>query len=199
MHVNVQHRFNAELGVAAPYFRLKRSYRDVSGKVHSLIVLNVGFEPEMNYKMMRRIADVLSERFAHPNQNYLFESPLETLSPFEQQKAHEYWQRMIDLGTIDRFNSKEEASKKEAERYIDLDTVKHTDVRNLGAEWLCKQTIDRLEIERFLRKEGWSDLQIQSVLSELIVRTVYSSSENMTYKIMQENSAACELYSRDPN
>ncbi|MDH8702747.1 hypothetical protein M2138_002118 [Dysgonomonadaceae bacterium PH5-43] len=40
MHVNVQLHFNPSIGEEAPYYRLKESYRDVCGNVHSLIVLN---------------------------------------------------------------------------------------------------------------------------------------------------------------
>ena len=38
MHVNVQLRNNPQTGDRAPYYRLKESYRDVRGNVHSLIV-----------------------------------------------------------------------------------------------------------------------------------------------------------------
>ena len=44
MHVNVQLGNNPPTGDSAPYYRLKESYRDVRGNVHSLIVLNIGFE-----------------------------------------------------------------------------------------------------------------------------------------------------------
>lgn len=50
MHVNVQIRHNAQTGEKAPYYRLKESYRDVRGHVHSLIVLNIGFEPSLTVK-----------------------------------------------------------------------------------------------------------------------------------------------------
>lgn len=85
------------------------------------------------------------------------------------------------------------------DRYIDLDTAEHTDAREVGAEWLCKQTIDRLGLEDFLRSEGWSETLIRTALSSLIVRTVYSPSELATWRIMRENSAACELYSGNPD
>ncbi|MBW4749638.1 hypothetical protein [Prevotella melaninogenica] len=45
MHANVQTRFNPATGDMAPYYRIKESYRDVQGHVHSLILLNIGFEP----------------------------------------------------------------------------------------------------------------------------------------------------------
>ena len=56
MHANVQWRHNPATGEEAPYYRLKESYRDVCGTVHSLVVLNIGFEP------------ALTSRFAHRHQ-----------------------------------------------------------------------------------------------------------------------------------
>ena len=68
----------------------------------------------------------------------------------------------------------------------------------MGGEWLCKQTLDRLGLEEFLRGKGWSETQIHTALSSLIVRTVYSPSELASLRIMRDNSAACELYSGTP-
>ena len=102
---------------------------------------------------------------------------------------------MIDEGHIDRFNRKESKAREEARRYVDLNTVEHTDARNVGAEWLCKQTIDRLDIEGFLRGKGWKEESIHAALAHLIVRTVYAPSEWAAHRIMSDNSAACELYS----
>ena len=61
--MNVQLRNNPQTGDRAPYYRLKKSYRDVRGNVHSLIVLNMGFEPNLSPASMRRIAVALTERF----------------------------------------------------------------------------------------------------------------------------------------
>ena len=63
MHVNVQLRNNPQTGDRALYYRLRESYRDVRGNVHSLIVLNIGFEPNLSPASMRRIAVALTERF----------------------------------------------------------------------------------------------------------------------------------------
>ena len=77
--------------------------------------------------------------------------------------------------------------------------MEHTDAREVGAEWLCKQAIDQLEIDKFLKQQGWSKMQIDTALSHLIVRTVYAPSEWATHRIMRDNSAACELYSGTPD
>lgn len=198
MHANVQLRFNPALGEDAPYYRLKESYRDVRGNVHSLIVLNIGFEPSLKPVQVRRIAHALTERFANRNTPSLFKENLGGLTEQEHGFAETYWNRMLSEGQIDRFNEKEGIAKKEAGKYIDLDTVRHTDAREVDAEWLCKQTIDRLGIEDFLRREGWPESDIRCALSQLIVRTVYSPSELATHRIMKDNSAACELYSGVP-
>ena len=105
---------------------------------------------------------------------------------------------MIADGQIDRFDNKEEQARQEAGKYIDLDTVRHTDAREVGAEWLCKQAIDQLGLEEFLRGRKWTKLQTDTALSHLIVRTVYAPSELATLRIMADNSAACELYSGLP-
>jgi len=36
MHANIQTRFTPATGDMAPYYRIKESYRDVQGHVHSL-------------------------------------------------------------------------------------------------------------------------------------------------------------------
>ena len=71
--------------------------------------------------------------------------------------------------------------------------MEHTDAREVGAEWICLQAIRELEIDRFLEKEGWSEIQINTALAQLITRTVYSPSELKSLDIMRENSAVCEL------
>ena len=195
MHVNIQHRFNKEIDSKAMYYRLKESYRDVRGNVHSLIVLNIGFEPSLQPNDIRRIAQALSRRMKTRENNTLFGDWSEGLSELERAKACEYWQRMIDEQTLDRFDKREQQAKDEAERYIDLDTVEHTEAREVGAEWLCKQTIDKLALGQFLASEGWSEKEINTALAALIVRTVYSQSEAASYRILRDNSAACELCS----
>lgn len=79
MHVNVQIRHNAQTGDKAPYYRLKESHRDEHGHVHSLIVLNIGFEPSLTVKNVQRIAVALTERFKK-NDGNLFTKNYENLT-----------------------------------------------------------------------------------------------------------------------
>lgn len=178
MHVNVQIRHNAQTDEKAPYYRLKESYRDVHGHVHSLIVLNIGFKPNLTVKNVQRIALALTERFKKRNDENLFTENYGNLNELELAKADEYWKRMRDEGGIDRFDNKEAKARSEASHYVDIDSVEHTDARNVGAEWLCKQAMDELSLEDFLRTEGWTENSINTALSHLIVRTVYTPLES---------------------
>ena len=178
MHVNIQIRHNAQTGEKAPYYRLKEFYRDVHGHVHSLIVFNIGFEPNLTVKNVQRIALALTERFFTRNDENLFTENYGNLNELELAKADEYWKRMRDEGGIDRFDNKEAKARSEASHYIDIDSVEHTDARNVGAEWLCKQVMDELSLEDFLRTEGWTENSINTALSHLNVRTVYTPLES---------------------
>ena len=99
MHVNVQLRNNPQTGDRASYYRLKESYRDVRGNVHSLIVLNMGFEPNLSPASMRRIAVALTERFKNRSEQQLFPlKEMENLNDTERVKTEEYWARMQEEG-----------------------------------------------------------------------------------------------------
>ena len=91
MHANVQTRFNPATGNKAPYYRLKESYRDVAGHVHSLILLNIRFEPSLTAVQVRKIALALTERFKNRGVKTLLNKPLDGLSELEQAKADEWW------------------------------------------------------------------------------------------------------------
>ena len=139
MHANVQTSCNPAIGEKAPYYRLKESYRDVRGNVHSLILLNVGFDPSIDALQAKKIARALTNRFENRHAKTLFSERLNGLTEHEQAKADEWWNRMIQEGGIDRFNKREQAARKEAEHYIDLNTAKHTDAHlffGLLAYWV---------------------------------------------------------------
>lgn len=102
---------------------------------------------------------------------------------------------MVNNGSIDAVKTTMEESRKKAERLVDVNTIQHTDAREIGAEWVCLLAIRELEIDKFLSREGWSEMQINTTLAHLITRTIYSPSELKSMRIMDENSAVCELLS----
>lgn len=89
IHANVQTRFNPATGDMAPYYRIKEAFRDVQGHIHSLILLNIGFEPLPTAVQVRKIACALTERFKNRNTPSFFKEHLNGLTPIEQAKANE--------------------------------------------------------------------------------------------------------------
>ncbi len=159
-------------------------------------MLNVGFINEDHRpEDIRDIGKCLTYLHEHQRESNLFGSPLSRYNEFVQRKANEFWAEMVNNGSVDAVKAVMEESLQQAERLVDVNTIKHTDAREAGAEWICLQAIRELEIDKFLKNEGWSEIQINTTLAHLITRTIYSPSELKSMRIMEENSAVCKLVS----
>ena len=190
MHFMSALRYNPKTQRDDWYYRIKESFRDLTGRVRSRIMLNVGFIEEAHSpEDIRDIGKCLNYLHEHQGERDLFGCPFADYNEFVRSKAEEFWTAMVKNGTA------KEESRKKAERLVDVNTVKHTDARDVGAEWICLQTIRELEIDRFLERQGWNEIQINTTLAHLITRTVYTPSELKSIRIMNENSAVCELVS----
>ena len=76
---------------------------------------------------------------------------------------------------------------------VDMGSMKNSDARDVGTEWLCKQAFDQLGINDFLMQCGWSGSQASLAATHIISRAVYPASELKTARYIKENSAVCEL------
>ena len=194
MHFISELRYNPKTQCDEFYYRIKESFRDLTGRCRSRIMLNIGFIEEPHRpEDIRDIGKCLD--YIHKNglKKDLFGNILSDYNDFVRTNTLKFWERMVNEGSIDTVKQIIEESKQKAERLVDVDTVKHTDAREVGAEWVCLQAIRELEIDNFLKQEGWSEVQINTALAHLITRTIYSPSELKSLDIMAENSAVCEL------
>lgn len=159
-------------------------------------MLNVGFmTPRLRPEEVRDIAVCLTYMSEHQGEQDIFGGVLAKYNETVKSKAKEYWNRMIELGKIDSIKKCIEDSRNKAERLVDVNTIKHTDARDVGAEWICLQAIRELEIDKFLAQKGWTEHKIDTTLAHLITRTIYTPSELKSIRIMADNSAVCELVS----
>ncbi len=198
MHFMSQLRYNPKTRKDEFYYRIKESFRDLTGRVRSHVMLNVGFiEEEHRAEDIRDIGKCLTWLSSHKGNitTDLFGNPLGEYNEFVQRKTLEFWEQMLANGSIDAVKETIEQSREKAGRLVDVNTVKHTDAREVGAEWICLQALRELKIDRFLQREGWSEVRINTALAHLITRTVYTPSELKSMRIMNENSAVCELVS----
>jgi hypothetical protein len=78
-------------------------------------------------------------------------------------------------------------------RIVNIDTINHRDVREIGAEFICHNTWDKLQLTQLLLSKGWTEDQVQLAATQVISRAVYPASELQTARWIKENSAVCEL------
>ena len=159
MNFMSQLRYNPKTQKDEWYYRIKESYRDQIGRPRNRIMLNVGFIEEPHRpEDIRDIGKCLTYKHSHQNQKDLFNGPFARYNEFVQRKTEEFWMEMVNNGSIDAVKEDIRQSGEKAKRLVDVDTVKHTDAREIGAEWICLQAIRELEIDKFLEKQGWSEV-----------------------------------------
>ena len=145
-------------------------------------LLNVGFMPEVSVEQLNAIRAQLNNLYNM--QSTLFEES----DPLVKQYVESFWQRLIAEKKIDI---------DKAQRQVAIDTIQHSNVREIGAEWICYNTWNKLQITDFLQSQGWTETQIQLAATQIISRAVYPASELKTSSWIKENSAICEVTGYD--
>ena len=197
MNFHVLFRVNPATGNDERYFRLKESFRDAAGMVRNRTILTVGFDMnDIAMEDVRLVGEGLTRlQKCHGNRATLFGDLTESYPRHVRVYIEKYWNQILSRGSLDTLENAKAESNSKAERLVDVNTIKHTDARDIGAEWVCLQAIRELEIDKFLKGEGWTEIQINTAIAHLITRTIYAPSELKSMDIMDENSAVCELVS----
>jgi len=76
---------------------------------------------------------------------------------------------------------------------IDIKGLEVSDVKTFGAEHLCKQVLDKLDLKTFFKSCGMTQGQVRKALISIGARAIFSASEHKTAQLLQTNSelAAC--------
>lgn len=164
------------------YWRLVESYRNEFGRVCHRTLYTVGFITFDSDKLAT-IQRILNNRLERKTPIFE-ETDQEALSI-----ADKYWHEMISKKKIDASDHAFEQSK----RLVDINTIKHKDAREVGAEWMSYQALEQLQLKEKLTALGWDEEDVQLALTQIISRAVYPFSENRTTKWIKENSAICEV------
>ncbi|MFV0346105.1 MAG: IS1634 family transposase [Bacteroidales bacterium] len=165
------------------YFRVVESYRDVVGDVKQRSLLTIGFSEELTLDNIDFVSESLNALVK--GEVLLHEQEL------HHRLASVYYNLLIQNNKIDRTGKK--SDKERDIQSIDINSIKHKDIRELGTEWIVQQAIRELKIREFLESRNWSPEKISLAETHLIARTVYPCSEYKAVKYIQENSSACEL------
>ena len=144
------------------------SYRNTEGRVCHRTLLHVGFLPDVNTEQLNKVQSYLND--IYQKDQTLFEET----DGVVKQLVETLWQRMVSEQRID-VNRAEKAA-----RMIDADSLRHSNVRETGAEWMTHNTWNQLQLTEFLQSQGWSQEDIQLAATQVISRAVFPASELKT-------------------
>ena len=169
-------------------FMLAQSLR-LEGKVKQRNILYLGSNPLLNDKQNRAIVLSILKAKIFKNQTLFpqtdtFSKELEDLSfLFFKKYCLKYGQADIENAA-----SIPPAPKRAEFHNIDIKQLEVQDVKSFGAEHLCKQVLDKLNLKKCLASLGFKDTQIQKSLISIAARAIFSSSEFKTSQILKMNS-----------
>lgn len=164
-------------------YRLCESYRKDGCVRHRTII---GFGkldelPEEGHK--KQLASRVEEMLKHgPNR-----LDLEDVDSKVEELARHFYTEIVKKRRYDAKHGKAEWET------VDMGSMKNSDAREVGAEWLCRQAFGQLGINDFLLQCGWSGPEASLAATHIISRAVYPASELKTARYIKENSAICEL------
>ena len=168
-------------------YRLCESYR-IDGKTRHYTIIGFGKLEELpSVEQKKQLASRVEEMLKHgPNKLALggFDKKVEALALYFYN----------EVKTKRRYDVNQGEAEWET---VDISSLKNSDAREIGAEWLCKQAFDQLGISQFLYQQGWPKDQVSLATAHIISRVVYPASELKTVSYIKENSAVCELTTFD--
>lgn len=136
---------------------------------------------------LNKIQKQLTERYE--NKQVLFDQ--EQDDPLVNKYVKELWQRIVATKKVDI------ASVEKLSRMVNMDTLQHSNAREIGAENIVYQTWERLQLTSVLLSNGFTQEQAMLAATQVISRAVYPASELKTTRWIKENSAVCELTGYD--
>jgi transposase len=77
---------------------------------------------------------------------------------------------------------------------IDIDEMQVTDTKEFGAENLCKQVLDKLQLKEIFHSLGLTKSQSTKALISIAARAIYAQTEYKTSQILEMNSELTQCY-----
>lgn len=182
MYFKFSGRTNPKTKSYDSYYRLVESYRNADGRVCHRTILNIGFiEDKLSVEQLNTIARTLTDIYERK------ESLFTQKDPIINKWVSKLWSQIVagqklDLTLYDKDS-----------RMIAADTIKHSNVREIGSEWMCYNIWQQLGIDSVLESEGFSEIEKQLAQTQIISRAVYPASELASSRWIKENSAITEL------
>lgn len=170
-------------------YQLCESFR-LDGRIRHRVIIGLGKLGDLPDEGQKKLLGKrIEERLTGQGNSLSLHKPDEAV----ERLAHYYFSEIKKKGRYDFGKGNTDWQT------VDLSTLKNKDGREIGAEWLCKQAFDQLDIATFLQNKDWAQDHISLATTHIISRAVYPASELKAVSFIKENSAICEItgYNKD--
>ena len=174
------------------YYRLCEGYR-IGEKVRHRTIVSIGRLEGIESKQDKKLlADLIEQKVKGQSELFAVDS-----NPEIDKQAFMLAKRIIDEQLLDIKPVERSKPERKAEpdyKNVDLNSLEHEQVREVGGEWLCKQTLEQLQLGDFLENTlGFTPNDRRMAEMHIISRAVYPASEHRTAQWIRENSAVSGL------
>lgn len=180
---------------------LCESYRDVSGKACKRTVLNIGelegFSEAQIHELWKMLTEMIKTgQTVFGNSKETTELALRLYNKYrDKEKPAKTASEELAMAAEEQ---KEEDLRNQCWMNVDINSLRITKPRQIGAEHVCAHTAALLGIKDFLAAKGWSREERNIATLQIIARAIYPYSEHKTVFCLRENSALCEMFGIDP-
>lgn len=189
--------------IMIPYmsYYLCESYRDVSGKACKRTVLNIGelegFSEAQIHELWKMLTEMIKTgQTVFGNSKETTELALRLYNKYrDKEKPAKTASEELAMAAEEQ---KEEDLRNQCWMNVDINSLRITKPRQIGAEHVCAHTAALLGIKDFLAAKGWSREERNIATLQIIARAIYPYSEHKTVFCLRENSALCEMFGIDP-
>jgi len=172
-------------------YRLCESYR-INNKTRHRVIINVGRLDDLKDFELKTLADRI-EKILSGQLNIFGDHAIHI-----EKYAQEIVKKIIETKALDIIGQHEINTVTEKEYVeVDINSVENHDPKEIGAEWIVKQTMDKLGIEQSLISLGYDKRARDIAQLNWISRTINPLSELGTEKWLKRNSSLCELFNLD--
>ena len=168
----------------------------INGKVKQRAILYLGSDKLLEDKNNRQLVlDILKSKiFKQPKlfPQVVAKKLKELATGYYDKYCIKYGQNSENPTSIPPLPAKSEFHN------IDIKGLDIEEVKEVGAENICKQVLDKFRLHELFKSLGMTDSQTQKSLISIASRAIYSESEHKTSQILETNSelAACYGYNK---
>lgn len=185
-------------GLRYAYWRLCDSYRDFTGVACRRELINVGRLDDFTQADIDAVAKIVTEK-AKGTADSMFTAelyPEKVIRLADDLYSQLIAKQLIDLPGCEAKSeqSRENLRQQHERRFIaNVSPLRHSDVREIGAEHLCHETIKKQRISEFLLRQGFSDEDAALAVTQIAIRATHPASELATARWIKNNSDICRL------